>query len=94
MRKKDYLYSVEITKKCSYSVMPGDDEWDTDYEYGDGGDIPVGTKGKIIEKFGDKFFKVDENQDLLDDLTIFPEALCLIPYELVDGNYKVIDESE
>ncbi|QEK13538.1 hypothetical protein FQB35_00405 [Crassaminicella thermophila] len=52
--------------------------------------IPNGIKGWVVEKFGRKYFRPDENQEGIDLFTPANQPIVLIPYNKVKGHYKRI----
>lgn len=96
--KKKNLYRVEITELCYVSAfllggkggaMPS---FDSVEKKGNYGAIPIGFKGWVVEKYGKKYFRPDENQEGIDLFTPANQPIVLIPYKVVEGKYKRIDD--
>jgi hypothetical protein len=92
------LYRIELTEVCYYppiirfSVpMPS---FESVKKNGNWGSIPSGTKGWVIEKYGKKYFRPDENQEGIDLFTPADQPIVLIPYGKISGHYKKISEKE
>lgn len=98
--KEQKLYRVEITKRCCVidavqcffsgrGYLP-----ESEVAKKEGfGFIPVGIKGSIIEKFGKKYFIVDENQEGLDLFLPVGQGDCvMIPYDKIKDCYRILEE--
>ncbi|MEJ8554817.1 hypothetical protein [Tepidibacter sp. Z1-5] len=93
--EKKKLYRVEIIKRCYPNIilngyntpMPS---LDTISEKGNIFQIPPGIKGWVIEKFGKKYFRPDEDQEGIELFTIPHQPIALIDYKYIKGNYKII----
>ncbi|MFD3158311.1 hypothetical protein ACFIJ5_15915 [Haloimpatiens sp. FM7330] len=90
------LYRVEINEVCYVpATMLGGragtyPTLESIEKKGNYGSIPVGTKGWIVEKFGKKYFRPDEDQEGIDLFTPANQPIVLVPYKVVDGHYKKI----
>lgn len=92
------LYRIEITERCYHAFIGGVGvampSFESVEKNGNWGSIPTGTIGWVIEKFGEKYFRPDENQEGLDLFTPVNQPIVLIPYKTISGHYKKIDENE
>lgn len=92
------LYRVETTDICYYAPiinrlsvpMPS---FESVKKNGNWGLIPSGTKGWIMEKYGRKYFRPDEEQEGIDLFTPANQPIVLIPYNKICGHYKKICEN-
>lgn len=96
--EKKNLYRIEITDRCYYAAlsrfgipMP---TFESVEKNGNWGSIPPGTRGWVIEKYGRKYFRPDENQEGIDLFTPANQPIVLIPYDKISGHYKKISENE
>ncbi|MBW9149064.1 hypothetical protein K2F40_08840 [Clostridium sp. CM028] len=88
------LYRIEITERCyctligaTGNAMPSFESVEKNGNYGS---IPIGVKGWVVEKFGMKYFRPDENQGGIDLFTPSNQPIVLIPYYKISGHYKRI----
>ena len=88
------LYRIEITERCYYiligatsNAMPSFESVEKNGNYCS---IPNGIKGWVVEKFGRKYFRPDENQEGIDLFTPADQPIVLIPYNKISGHYKKI----
>lgn len=88
------LYRIEITKRCycypvlgMCNVMPSFESVEKNGNYGS---IPIGIKGWVVEKFSKKYFRPDEDQEGLDLFTPANQPIVLIPYNKIEGHYKIL----
>jgi len=95
--KTKNLYRIEITERCYYYPLMGGTgtavgtampSLESIEKNGNWGTIPVGIKGWVVEKFGRKYFRPDENQEGLDLFMPVNEPVVLIPYRKIEGHYK------
>lgn len=96
--KRKNLYRVEITGICYASFMRGMGgpmpSIDQAEKSGNYGQIPVGTRGWVIEKFGKKYFRPDEDQEGIELFTDANQPIILVPYNKIEGCYRKIPDNE
>jgi len=92
--KTKNLYRIELTERCyctligaTANAMPSFESVEKNGNYGS---IPNGIKGCVVEKFGRKYFRPDENQEGIDLFTPADQPIILIPYNKISGHYKKI----
>jgi len=92
--KTKNLYRIEITERCyctligaTCNAMPS---FESVEKNGNFGSIPNGIIGWVVEKFGKKYFRPDENQEGIDLFTPANQPIVLIPYNKISGHYKEI----
>ncbi|MFC3882360.1 hypothetical protein ACFOU2_01975 [Bacillus songklensis] len=92
--QQEQLYRVEITEPCNVLGITGTTAGylpsPESFKKGHFGTLPIGTKGWIVKKFGQKYFSPDKDQEGLDLFTLAEQPFVLIPYEKVEGHYKII----
>ncbi|MGH4124367.1 MAG: hypothetical protein ACREV6_15690 [Clostridium sp.] len=88
------LYRIEITERCyctlvgaTGNAMPTFESIEKNGNYGS---IPNGIEGWVVQKFGRKYFRPDENQEGIDLFTPADQPIVLIPYNKISGHYKKI----
>lgn len=101
--KEEMMYNIIITKPCPNNTLtwsfplygfiyggfiaPSSES----FKKGEFGFIPVGTKGKIIKKWGKFWFSPDSGQPGLDLFIPNGESNVLLPYNKIRGYYKKVD---
>jgi hypothetical protein len=92
--KTKNLYRIEITERCyctligaTCNAMPS---FESVEKNGNFGSIRNGIIGWVVEKFGRKYFRPDENQEGIDLFTPANQPIVLIPYNKISGHYKRI----
>ncbi|MEQ8156767.1 MAG: hypothetical protein ABRQ25_18135 [Clostridiaceae bacterium] len=90
--EKKNLYRIEITERCYIYPLGGNamPSFESVEKNGNFASIPVGMKGWVIERWGKKYFRPDENQEGIDLFSPANQPIVLIPYDKIQGRYKKI----